>query len=331
MHLTTRAICLVLGTFAAALLLEPASSLAGPLDGIGNIGDGGGTSSVQKYPNILQTYRGLNFGGPTFPYVHAEGGADSASVLEPGGQVDDLVAQVTAGDVTMALMWIGDNDWFDVAAGVATGAISGAALTSFQTTLVNNITSGVDAVRAAGGNVVLGGFSDIVAAPAAAAIYANPVWRANLENAMSTADDMLIDYANANGIPFIDFFGLEKMVYDSGSFVVGGVDISLTTVGPDPHNFFQDGENAGAVIRGVIANLWIQALNEGYGAGIPLLSDLEILTLAGIGDEFVEETFVPQTAFGDFVEYVPEPSTVVLCALGMSVVALVGARHRRRR
>jgi hypothetical protein len=314
-----------------ASLAAAAAARGDALDGLGNTGDGGGTSSVQKYPYILQTYRGLNFGGPTFPYVFAQGGADSSSVLSPGGQVDQLVAQVQAGNVTTALMWIGDNDWFDVAAAIATGALAGPALTTFQNDLVNNITTGTNAVLAAGGNVVLGGFSDIVAAPAAAAIYANPVYRARLEDAMTTADDMLVDYANSVGIPFIDFFALEKMVYDSGSFVVGGVDISLTTVGPDPHNFFQDGENAGAVIRGVIANLWIQALNEGFGESIPLLTDEEILTLAGIGDEYVEETFAPQTNFGEFVDYtpVPEPSTAALAGLGLAILALVAARRRR--
>ncbi len=328
MNTTLRRTCTAfLVTFGCFLA---ATARADVLHGVGNIGDGGGTASPLKYPGMLVSERGINFGGPTFPYVFAQIGASSSSVLNPGNQVDQLVGQVQTGNVTLALMSIGDNDWFPVAQDIATGALSGPALTSFQNLVVGNIESAVTQVLNAGGEVVLGGFSNITDSPAAAAIYANPTFRANLEGALSAADDQLIAFAAANGIPFIDFFGLEKMVYDSGSFVVGGVNINLHTVGPDPHNFFQDSLNAGTVIRGEIANLWLQAMNEGYGTNLPLMSDLEILTLAGIGNEFVGESFAPATSFGDFVEYVPEPSGLALLGAALATLALVRARRFRR-
>ncbi len=58
--------------------------------------------------------------------------------------------------------------------------------------------------------------------------------------------------------------------------------------------------------RGEVVNLWPQAMNEAYGTNIPLLTDLEILTLAGIGNESVEETFAPATDWGSYTEFVPE-------------------------
>jgi hypothetical protein len=307
-----------------------AQARAGILDGIAAVGDGGtSNSSNPKYPSILMSERGFNFGGATLPYNVGSIGATSSSVLATGNQIDQVVAQVQAGNVSLVLLMIGDNDWFPNAAAIATGAMSGAALTNFQTGVVNNITTAVDRVLDAGGKVVLGGFSNIVDAPAASAIYANPTWKATLEGALMDADDMLIDYTSTQNVPFIDFVALERMVYDSGHFEVGGVDISLTTVGSDPHNFFRDSENAGTVVRGVITNLFIQAINEGYGTNIALLSDLEILTIAGIGNEYTGETFVPTIDFGSFVT-VPEPSSWALGLLGVVLVA-VGRRARRSR
>lgn len=308
-----------------------ASVRADILHGLGTIGDGGASNPAGlKFPGILASQRGLNFGGPGLPYNNAAIGSTSTSVLNPGGQVAQLAGQVTAGNVTLALMSIGDNDWFPNATNIATGALSGAALASFEAGVVSRIETGVNVVRAAGGSVILGGFSNIVDSPAAAAIAANPVYKANLEGALSSTDDQLRTFALANNIPFIDFFALEKMVYDSGHFEVGGVNISLTTTGPDPHNFFQDSLNAGVVIRAEVANLWLQAMNQFYGTNIPLLTDLEILSLAGIGNEYVHETFAPATNFAAFVA-VPEPGSWLLASLALPMLVGIGRAARRRR
>ena len=304
-----------------------ARARADVLHGVGNIGDGGANAAGLKYPVMLATERGINF-GPGYSYVFAQaGGQTSATVLQPGGQVDQLVSAVQAGDVTLALMSIGDNDWFPVASSIANGSLSGVPLQNFQNSVVNNITTAVNSVLAAGGNVVLGGFSNITDSPAAAAIYANPVARANLENALSGADNQLAAYAASVGIPVHRLFRTWKRPSTTPEVLcVGGVNIALHATGPDPHNFFQDSVNAGTVIRGEIANLWLQGMNEGYGTNIPLLTDQEILTLAGIGNEFVAETFAPATNFSDYTEFVPEPSSVTLLAIGLIGLVWRGLR-----
>jgi hypothetical protein len=303
------------------------------LHGVGNIGDSGANNQPLRYPAMLQDLRGFNWGGVGMPFNHAASGANSSNVLTLGGAVDQLAGQVAAGDVTLALMSVGDNDWFPVVNSIATGALSGPALTAFENNLVANIETGVNRVLAAGGSVVLGGFSNIVDSPALASIAANAIAKGRVEGALAAADNQLIAYAAANGIPFIDFFNLEKSVYDSGSFVVGGVNINLHTFGPDPHNFFQSTVDAGVVIRAEIANLWIQGINEAHGTGIPLLSDLEILTLAGLQNEYVHETFSTATNFSDFTEFTPapEPSSFLLVAIGASLVALFRRRMTRPR
>lgn len=322
----SRAVLAVAVFLTSSLGLTARASL---IDGVGAIGDGGASgSSTGKYPGMLQATRGLNFGGPTTPYNFATVGATSTTVLNPGGQVAQLAAQVQSGNVTFAFMYIGDNDLVNNAFAVANGSLNGAALVAAQNLLIQNIETGVNTVMAAGGKIVMGGVSDAVHTPFTAAINADPTKKALVEGVNSAIESQLMAFAASKGIPFIDFFGLEKSIFDSGQFVVGGVNISLTNVGPDPHNFFQDNLNAGIVIRAEIANLWLQAL-KGYVVNIPLLSDQEILNLAGIGNEYHGETFIAASHLTDFAHFTtPEPSSVTLLAIGLAAITASLLRRR---
>src|SRR5689334_12102307 len=95
------------------------------LHGLGVMGDSGSVSSPSyKWPVQLQTNRGLNFGGAGLPYDHAVSGATSSSLLT-GHQNTQMAADVTAGKVTLGMIFIGNNDWgsstgLAIAAGTAT-------------------------------------------------------------------------------------------------------------------------------------------------------------------------------------------------------------------
>ncbi len=299
------------------------------LHGVGNIDDGSAAANVPgTYPVVLQSLRGINFGGTNLPYDYAYAGASSYSVLQPGDADSRLVTQVGAGNVTLAFMSIGANDMLDALASVANGSLSGAALTAQENILIGNIETGVNEVLAAGAKVVVGGLSDVADSPSEASLMADPAAKARVENAIANMETQLAAFAAMKGIPFVDFFGLEKAVYDSGHLQIGGVNINLTTAGPDLHNFFQDSLHAGIAIEGEIANLWLQGVNTAYGTNIPLLTDQEILTEAGIGNEYRGETFLaaePMAQFTDF-KAIPEPSSIVL--LGVGLMALVSRRAR---
>jgi hypothetical protein len=312
-----------LGLFAATAGVAPTGARAGILDGLGAIGAGGSSNAPTNYPGLLQTHRGLNFGGAGIPYAFGYVGADSGEILAPGNQVDQAVAKILSGDITLLTMGIGDNDYIDAADDIVSGALSGAALAAMQAQVANNIATAVGELQSAGGAVVLGGFSNTSLSPAASVF--NPTEKAAFEAAIDGGNQLVREWANSEGLSFIDFFALHTAVYEAGVAEVGGVELTLTGYGSDPHYFYSDQFHAGIIIRAAIANLYLQAINEAYGTNVPLLSDLEILTIAGIEDEYDGETFNNVYPYASFVT-VPEPSTWVLACIGLLGAAVAVRR-----
>lgn len=102
-----------------------------------------------KWPVLLQTYRGFNFGGENMPYVHAVGGATSSDVLtlrEP----QKVANPVQAGKVTSATFLVGGDDYAAVGGKFIDGTLSGAALTSFENKIVSNIQTATNIVLDSG-------------------------------------------------------------------------------------------------------------------------------------------------------------------------------------
>jgi len=110
---------------------------------------------------------------------------------------------------------------------------------------------------------------------------------------------------------------------------IGNVDILLQTSDTVSNTiptaaFVHDDIHPHTTLQGMIANLTIEALNTGYGAGIPLFSEEEILAHAGIaygGSDTLAATFGD---YGDYVvNYVPEPSSFLLAAVGIAVFGVL--------
>jgi hypothetical protein len=110
---------------------------------------------------------------------------------------------------------------------------------------------------------------------------------------------------------------------------VGGVQISLTTVGTDPHDFFVDNVHPGYIGNAMISNLWMEAFNVAYGTHLTLFTDQEMLAMAGITG-YTGETFSPNMDYASLIQFtaVPEPATGILLLLGGA--AFLGLRLGRR-
>src|SRR5262245_56080457 len=89
-----------------------------------------GTAFTGSWAPYMTNLRGLNFGGPGWPYNVAVGGATSVTLLSQG-QHTDVAALVQNGNVQLSFLSIGGNDFSAVGGQISSGALSGAALTAW--------------------------------------------------------------------------------------------------------------------------------------------------------------------------------------------------------
>jgi hypothetical protein len=156
---------------ALALLFIPSTNARADflLHGIGAMGSstteeyqfqGGPRATARNWVEILASTRGLNFGSVTtasrgsprnqgYEYDWGRAGATTAGLLSQGQQTG-LAGQVASGDVTLAFLWIGTNDF----RGVLNAAVPPTSLSpSIVPAAVANFTTALDAVLAASPDV----------------------------------------------------------------------------------------------------------------------------------------------------------------------------------
>jgi len=310
------------------LVIAPGVANADILHGIATMGDSSSIKSAPyKFPVMLQNNRGLNFGGPSLSYVHAVGGATSATMLTQQ-QPQKVAADVAAGNVTVATILVGNNDYGQNALSLISGGLTQDELTTFENGIVSNIESAVTTVLNSGiQGFLLGSVPRLVDEPAATQYFPSipadqlPGLIDLVDASQERVNAQLLDFANAHHIPFVDFFGFEKSLGDVDHITVGGVPIAMTK-GPDSTYFFVDNLHPGWVGNAILSNFWMTALNVAYGTNLSLFSDQEALNMAGLRSQYTGETFSNSVDYADFIYFnpVPEPSTILLAGLGAFII-----------
>jgi hypothetical protein len=308
---------LLIITLAASLSARPSqaqpASPSALLDGVGILSDSnldeyqgtdnrGGSyhSHTFNMIELLVLLRGFNLGDwGTYPeprragfeYDWARSGATSSTLIS-AGQHTGLAAQVAAGEVTFVILHIGSNDFSPYANNAYQEAcyMSDNQLQDKVNTAIANVTLATDTILDAGPEgmiVTLFPYWDdldpivLVACP-------EPARRQRIRDAVDDINQGILDMAETRPIVIVNPADVVLPIYaglENGFLDVGGELIDFAQKGDEPHHAqLEDASgHAGTVLSGLLANgMWIEPLNQHFGANIAPLSDEEILQAAGI-------------------------------------------------
>ncbi|HOX39993.1 MAG TPA: SGNH/GDSL hydrolase family protein, partial [Candidatus Brocadiia bacterium] len=248
--------------------------------------------------------RGMDFGGTGLLYNVAVGGARTETLLDPQQQHMQVADLVDEGKVNIAVLMIGANDFLTRGPEIAAGTLSGAALDSFIAGRISNIEIAVDAVMGSGAvGMVVCGISDVTLTPGGRiALGASPEGRQRVMDAIDATNVGIASMAAERNLPYVDLALLIRDMDEAPAVLVGGVEINVVTPDDrDETHLFQDSIHPQMIGNGIICNLVMTALNEGYGTAFVPFSDLELLTVAGLEGAYAGETYSASVDYGKYV------------------------------
>ncbi|HEY7428820.1 MAG TPA: hypothetical protein VH682_31610, partial [Gemmataceae bacterium] len=318
-------------------------TLPSGLTGVGAIGDSytqeyqfSGRTSAQNWVEQLAEYRGVNFGtfstnswdairGPGYEYNWATGGAGNYDQ-----QVAGLAGQVAAGQVTTAAIMGGivpdltpgdPSTVFSYLSEVYSGTLTGDALSSVLDANVAQRVNAMDTLKAAGNvQLVVADYSNFADSPQGRQMFTDPAGLQRLQDADNTLNARLEAAASARGIPVIDIAGLGhylgQLAANGQPLLIGGFPMDTTDdTSNTPVDVFADSQHFGSVAQGLLANMFIDAVDNAYGAGIAPFTDQELLTNAGLTAPDAGPTYF------DVSPYVIYPTSTITALSTVSATA----------
>ncbi len=150
----------------------------------------------------------------------------------------------------------------------------------------------VNTVLSSGVHLAMTNFVDYGVAPATVASFSDPLKRDRVTAVIQLVNAGIDQIAESNQVPLIDLFGVAKTVFGPNTnrnsvLTIGNVNIQLTQVdtatGANPTAaFVHDGVHPNTTLQGLLANVYMTALNVGFDAGAPIFSEAEILAHRGL-------------------------------------------------
>ena len=228
------------------------------------------------------------------------------------------------------MLAIGANDFAPGSSAynnIYNGTWTTAQISSQITTVVNNIATAINTVTPTGVNLAVATIPDYGATPYVQSVYTNGAQRQAVADVVAQVNDAIKAVAQADHLVVADLGALTTATFGTDlspntTISIGGVTIQLnatTSSNPSTAGFVSDGIHPNTTLQGVIADLFLQALDTGYGAGVPLFSEADILAHDGLTYGGSDTLNLPYSSF--VVNYVPEPATWVLALFGLAAPA----------
>ena len=236
-----------------------------------------------------------SYGSPRdngYAYNWAKGG-DTSATMFTDGQVSGLTAQIPTAGIDYAVLEIGSDDIGPGGAaynGIYNGTWTQAQIASKVSSVVSNISTGITDLLATGVKVVVATAADHSLAPGVVAMYPNNAQRQLVSNVVGQINQGIIGVAQHDHLVVADLgaFQIAAMGTDLAmktSVLVGNVSIDLTqsaTSNPSNAAWIFGGTHPNSTLQGVMANLFAQAVDDGYNAGLPLFSEEQLLAIQGL-------------------------------------------------
>ena len=271
-----------------------------------------------------------------YEYNWARAGADSNTLLSQGQHLG-LASQVVPEGIEYAVLMIGANDFHPQTSAymnIYAGFWSQAQIDAHVNGILANITTALDTVLPTGVKLVVVNIPDYGLAPFTQQFFPNASQRQDVQNAIIQANDGLEVLAQQQGLVYVDFLSAAIAIFGAhgsptGSITIGNVVIDLTasdtSLGGNPTaGFVHDGIHPNTTLQGIIANLFLEAINIGYGAGLPLFTEAEILSHRGIAYGGSDTLLAQLGNYSDYITSFVSPPTLVP-ALGLVGRALMAA------
>lgn len=237
------------------------------------------------------------------------------------------------GQVSHGVLAIGANDFHPTSTAyqsIYDGTWSQTQINDYVASVRDNIDTVVSAIRGTGLPLVLANVLDYGATPSVRNSYPSATGREAVAAAIMQLNAEIDLLAQQYELPLADLSGLARDIFGThtamnSSIEIGGVNINLLTGGTSATNaFVADGVHPHTVLQGVIANLFLTALRRGYGVEVELFTEEELLTNANLAYGGVDTLSFD---VNDYVlNYVPEPATIGIFALG-AAMALIARRR----
>jgi len=246
----------------------------------------------------------LQEAGSIVPFNQSTDGATSDTVILH--QLPTVLSLAQQGVIVDSALVVGGNDLYSAALNI----VNGTDPTPRLNHIVDNIEYILSAVEAANPNVhqVVANLPDITVTPLVQVLgKLYGVTDAQIEegrNYIQLANAQIEQFALSHGIPVFDLFTAGDVLTSQLPLNFGGVTVS--------NIFASNGFDISTLPGGIFANAMTTAFNLKYGQEIPLLTDQQIVTNAGL-------TPNSETTYYDVRPFVivPEVSSLWLGFLGL--------------